>query len=599
MIAGKRFVIWGLSRLTTRVARRLAERQAEVIVVHVGEGDELAPLLGESVRLHHVRGNPEEALRAAGATEAACLLALADDDLANLQAAVLARRIAPEVPVVLRCFDPTLADQLEQGLNVRRAYSVSALSAPAFVAAALAEEVIETMYLGGEELPLCRLTVRPGSPLAGRSAGELKQQFHCAVIAHAGPDGVWRQAGGDTERIEAGEQTLIGGRLRDVLDLARQNSGRLDGPRPRRAKRAGWRAKKSFSSNTLLPWVGAGLTLLLVASMVLFSAALDLRPIDAFYFVITTATTTGYGDFSLRDAPAPVKLLGCVVMLSGGALLAVLFTHLAAVVTSERLEQQMGRRARRLSGHVIVAGLGNVGYRVSRLLCDLGIPSAVIEMAPDARFVEAVRERAAVLSGDARLPENLQRASIEEAVAFLACTNDDLANIQACLHARRLNPSIRTVARIFDDQLAEHLTEAFQIDAAISSGKLAAGAFVGAATEERALRPFRMGDLDYLAFRFEVTTPVSLAQIEAWRAQGVRLLGFRRQGGPVQPPSQLAAPFEPGDAAILAGPEPVIRALLPPEPPPSDSSLAGDGAVMPNDRLLDRVGVKDGHGRSD
>jgi Trk K+ transport system NAD-binding subunit len=516
--------------------------------------------LGEGVRL--LSGDREEALQAALDAGVACLLALADDDLANLQAAVLARQIAPDVPVVLRSFDPTLADQLEQGLNVRRAYSVSALSAPAFVAAALDEEVIETMHLGDEELPLCRLTVRNGSPLAGQTARGLKQQFRCAVLAHAGPDGCWRQARGDAEAIEAGEQVLVGGRLRDVLELARLNSGRFDRPAHRGKRRARRVLRWDTGRTTLLPGVGAALTLLLAAAMVLFATALHLRPIDAFYFVVTTATTTGYGDFSLRDAPAWLKLLGCLVMLSGGALLAVFFSHLASVVTAERLEQQMGRRAGRLSGHVVVAGLGNVGYRVSRLLSDLAIPTAVVELAPDARFVEAVRERAAVLSGDARLPENLQRAAIEEAVALLACTNDDLTNIQACLHARRLNPSIRTVARIFDDQLAEHLTTAFRIDAAVSSGKVAAGAFIGAATEERALRPFRIGDLAYLAFRFDVTAPVALPEIQAWRAEGVRILGFRRQSGRVQPPSQLDAPLDPGDAAIVAGPEAVIRSLL-------------------------------------
>jgi hypothetical protein len=50
MIAGKRFVICGLSRLTTRVARRLAERQAEVIVIRGAEGGELVGMLGEGCR---------------------------------------------------------------------------------------------------------------------------------------------------------------------------------------------------------------------------------------------------------------------------------------------------------------------------------------------------------------------------------------------------------------------------------------------------------------------------------------------------------------------------------------------------------------------
>jgi Trk K+ transport system NAD-binding subunit len=567
MIRGKRFIICGLSRLTTRVAQALTERQAHVVVIRGAEGEELVPLLGKDVHVQCAGGDRTSALRAAGVAEAACVLALGEDDLTNLHVAVAAREIAPEVPVVLRSFDPMLADQLEQGLNVRRAFSVSSLSAPTFVAAALAEEVIETLRLGDAEVPLCRMEVRPASPMAGRTAREIKQQFHCALVAHAGPDGKWQRAAGDDQRIEGGEQVLVGGMLVDVLELARRNSLLFERAPARPRSRRDRLPPPAPGHVTLLPVVGAGLSLVLLLAVAIFMVTLRLPLVDAFYFVVTTATTTGYGDISLSREPAWLKLFGCGVMLSGGALLAVLFSHLASVATAERLEDQMGRRARRLTGHVVVAGLGNVGYRVARLLGNLGIPSAVVELAPSARFREAVRQRAVVLSGDARLPEDLQRAGIGGAVAFLACTNDDLANIQACLHARRLNPTIRTVARIFDDQLAERLTTTFQIDAAISSGKVATSAFVGAATDEHALRPLLVGKLEYLALRYDVTMPLSLQRIQAWRAQGLRFLAFRRQSGLVQPPSDLTAGLDPGDAAIVTGPAGTVRALLLQHPP--------------------------------
>src|SRR2546421_106602 len=63
---------------------------------------------------------------------------------------------------------------------------------------------------------------------------------------------------------------------------------------------------------TLLPWVAMTLSFLLLAAVLVFAAALHLRPIDALYFVVTTATTTGYGDISLHDAPAWLKLFGCM-----------------------------------------------------------------------------------------------------------------------------------------------------------------------------------------------------------------------------------------------------------------------------------------------
>src|SRR5512145_908875 len=109
MIAGKRFVIWGLSRLTTRVVGALTARRAEVVVVREGgEKNHLLPLLGADVNVVNAEGDRELALREAGVALASCLLALADDDLTNLQAAVTANALAPGLPVVLRTFDPVL-----------------------------------------------------------------------------------------------------------------------------------------------------------------------------------------------------------------------------------------------------------------------------------------------------------------------------------------------------------------------------------------------------------------------------------------------------------------------------------------------------------
>jgi Trk K+ transport system NAD-binding subunit len=65
--AGERFVICGLSRLTVRVARSLAARDADVVVVAGDEGGDLALLLDEPIRVLRARGDREEAPRTAEA----------------------------------------------------------------------------------------------------------------------------------------------------------------------------------------------------------------------------------------------------------------------------------------------------------------------------------------------------------------------------------------------------------------------------------------------------------------------------------------------------------------------------------------------------
>jgi len=565
MLSGKRFVIWGLCRLSVRVAQAMAAGRAQVTVIRLGgEDDALLPLLGDGVRtLDAPLGAAAGALRAAGLAEATALLALSESDLGNLHATVAARDAAPHVPVVLRAFDPLLADQLEQGWNVRRAYSVSALAAPAFVAAACGDTVLETLRLGDGEVPLCRLTVQGGSPLLGLVAAEVKAHFGCAVLARLAPPADWCAVAGEAahESLAVGEEILIGGPREAVLRAVTRNRGW------RKARWRFWkrppRSRAPRRPTRLLP-TAAVLAATLVASIFVFRHALHLSPVDALYFVVTTATTTGYGDISLKDTPDWVKLYGCAVMLTGGALLGIVFSYLAALATAERLDETLSRRAGSLTGHVIVAGLGNLGYRVTRQLSDLGLDVAVLDLAPRPRFAEALRDRAPVLTGDASLPDNLERVAAASAAAFLACTNDDLANIQACLYAKRLNPKITTVARIFDDALAEQLPHAFAIDRALSASGAAVGAFVGAATDELALRPLPLGGLTFLVGRHQTTQPLTTELLEGWRATGVRQLAFRLKDGPLQAASELAPPHPAGTELILCGPADAVRGIIRP-----------------------------------
>src|SRR5512134_2203277 len=53
-----------------------------------------------------------ELLRSAGLMEAKALLAVTDNDPVNLEIALDARRLRPDLPIVVRLFDQNLAEQL-------------------------------------------------------------------------------------------------------------------------------------------------------------------------------------------------------------------------------------------------------------------------------------------------------------------------------------------------------------------------------------------------------------------------------------------------------------------------------------------------------
>jgi Trk K+ transport system NAD-binding subunit len=515
----ERFVVAGASRLTRRVVRLLDARGAHVVVVSDAEA-EFVTALPAKVEVVEDKGDRADALargRIAGAT---CLLALADDDVDNLKTAVCAASVAPDVPVVLRAFEPSLADELEATARARRAYSVSALAAPAFVAAALGEDVVETLRLGRDDVTICRLSVRTHSPVVDQSAADLESASHCVVLAHRRSGAAWEVGSPAGPAGRVGDELVLGGELHDVLRTAVRNRGPVVRRRPRSLLAP---PRERTPSSTLVPAASVALVLVFLVSTIVFAVKLDLHGVDALY----AAFTTGWGNPDLADRPAWLQLFGVGVMIAVGALVGVLFSHLAAKATAERLDVRAARRAARSADHVVVAGLGTVGYRVERLLHDLGLETVVLERDEGSRFAPAVNAHAPVLVGDASLPENLERAGIRAAACLVAVTGDDLVNLSACLHARRLNPKVRTVARLFDDTLVEHAGDGLGVDAVLSASRIASAAFVGAATDERAVRRFAVDGLELAAVRVkrdaaaQATAPVRTLAVDPLRADAI------------------------------------------------------------------------------
>ena len=77
----------------------------------------------------------------------------------------------------------------------------------------------------------------------------------------------------------------------------------------------------------------------------------------------------------------------------------------------------------------------------------------------------------------------LSQADVETASAIVLTGDDDLANLNAALAASELNPTIRVVIRMFDQELGAHIPELFPDAVALSSSALAAPGFVSAAID--------------------------------------------------------------------------------------------------------------------
>lgn len=336
-------------------------------------------------------------LLAAGLEMAHVLVLTANDDPENVDAALTARRLRPDLPLIVRLFDPTLGAYLRRTLEAVTILSTSAVAAP----------VIADMTLGA-------LSRQSKQPAASRS---------------------------------------------------------------RRAKRRG---TKLGIDRVLVMTALAGIVLV-VASTICFARALNLRPMDALYFVWTTIFTVGYGDISLREASDAAKIAGMGLMLTGAALVAVLYALLAGWVVGRRLDVLRGRLSVRGTGHTIVVGAGNVGFRVARILAEKGQRVVVVERDGDRRHVSDLRSIGHhVIVADATIEETLDLAGLETAAALLALTELDATNLRVALAVRARGTDIPVIVRLASQELSTHVADHRDMLPA-SSVAIASEAFAGAA----------------------------------------------------------------------------------------------------------------------
>jgi voltage-gated potassium channel Kch/multidrug transporter EmrE-like cation transporter len=371
MGSGRPVLLEGGGRLAAAIAERLEAAGATVQRVAMSE---------------HGHGGTDH-LRAAGV-----LVLAADDDAGNVDRALWARRVRPDLPMVARVFDEALGSYLAGKVERLTVLSMSQVAAPVFAEAA----------------------------------------------------------------------------LRAV--------GAVSGPVPQRARPA----HRSRLDRVL---VGAivGLLLVVVPATFFFARVLHLRMVDALYFVWTTVMTVGYGDISLREASDFAKVVGMLLMLAGGAFMATLFAFLTGWVVTRRLEVLRGRVRVRGEGHLVIAGAGNLGFRVASLLVAQGRRVVIIERNQDGRNLSALRAGGHhVILADATDETILDLAAVERAGAVLLLTDSDAVNLQIALVLRARATAAPVVVKMVSPELSAHVCERGD-GIALSPIALAAQAFADAA----------------------------------------------------------------------------------------------------------------------
>lgn len=228
------------------------------------------------------------------------------------------------------------------------------------------------------------------------------------------------------------------------------------------------------------------------------------------------------------DFPPPqdwgARIMFFVVPFIGLGFLAEGLVRFAVLVFNKQMRWEKWQTvlASTYSEHVILCGLGHVGYRVAQQLIKLDQDFVCITK--ETKFAEQLRKHdVPVLVGDARDEDMLVGANVARAKAIILATDDDLANLETAINARARNDKIRILVRMFDPELANKVESAFGIHMAFSTSQLAAPAIALAALEKSVLHSFYVGD--------KLMNVVELEAVSGCRHLGKTLEAFEKEFG--------------------------------------------------------------------
>jgi Trk K+ transport system NAD-binding subunit len=527
-----------------------------------------------------------ETLMAAGLAGAAALICVESDDLHTLETALLARELREQARVVVQIRNPAVGRAMaDTGVSV---LDVAGLSASSLVEACLQTGTHEVEIRGVRFLAVTvtASALGPLRSLYGNLAPVAVQPTEGPIEICPGRDlpvvpgdqvtvlGTVAQLRG--ERVlppEKVAQALVGARYGGVRYSPTALNDDQSGPEAGSFDPLGWfrhlvRLLMSTVDRKVWMLLSALLALVVLSTTVLRLGYREtdgrrMSVLDALYFTIETVVTVGYGDFSFRDQPSALRLYAIALMIVGAIMATGFFALLTNVLVSRRIEESLGRlRVTRLSGHVVVVGLGSIGIRVVELLVRQGTQVVVVEPDQNNRYLAQARALGVpVVDGDATQAEVLESVHLSHARAVAVLTSDDLVNIETGLAVRdqlgahsETPGQIPLVLRLFDRRLAVSLQAGFGFSAVRSTAALAAPWFVGAALGLEVLSTFYVGDTPILVASLLITADGGLDGLAMQDLPvRTRVVALHRPGGELQHPPRRNTRFSAGDVAFLIG----------------------------------------------
>lgn len=536
------FIVCGLGSLGQQSVVKLKKFDCDPFEVHITAIDQnpihtweikdlpsqlaAPPFIGDCRR--------EDVLRAAGIEISRAILIVTSDESVNIECAIAARRLNPNIQIILRSSRHSLNALLARQLGKFVALDATELPAMTFALAALGDDTVSVFTIGRHRFRVTERFISAGDP---RFAHQPVQQLHRGqfrlldlnpVENPQQPLGWATTASSVFHRWQPHVRVLPGDRIAYI-----EVDDGIHSPKKHRnlltalklliedLKLKNWRSRLSNLRKSSEESLERVVAIALFTAIILWvSGTLLLKatvPGLAWVKAITLGAILllgGYGDVfgGFNDPITPGWVLLVCLMITLASILVVLgvLGLVAERLLNSRFDFLQKRPRIPRSNHVIVIGLGRIGRKVTSLLLELNQPMVAITAQP---HPPELFTRVPLLIGN--ILEELPAANLATAKSVIAVTNDQMLNLEVALLAseqtlnrdRTFSPVVRTGSQSFSDNLAAMMPQA----QTFCPYALSAEAFAGGAFGENILGLFRLSDQTILIAEYAIETGDTLA----------------------------------------------------------------------------------------
>lgn len=364
-------------------------------------------LRGRGHRVVHLCAPTDREIADALATGVDAVLVIVHSDVQALRYVLVAEHLRPGIRHVTSVFDHTVADQVRRAVPDCTVTSPADVAAPAIVAACVSRSAVAITGGAGD-----RRVLRPG--------------------------------------VDADGPGLVSTPWRDDR-------------RPWQVA-ARWLPRWVHGSTGLMLGGLLGLAAILLADWALAVAVLHEEPLRALYVATRIVAGVGPADANGHEVPGWYLVASVLFMLAAIVLTGTFIAGVVEWLQSTRTVGLVGRRTLPRRDHVVVAGLGQVGYRTCLLLRELGLPVVALERNPAAPNVRRARAaKVPVLIGHAEDRAVMEQVALPRARSLAALGSDDLDNVEIAISALAVAPEARIVLRAGEDDVVAETRSLFHI----------------------------------------------------------------------------------------------------------------------------------------